>query len=67
MEWPGKKAVIKSLADGSDICKEEIEGVSLLGAAAKLKWSRDKSGLAIEVPENKPCEHAWSFEIRLKE
>jgi alpha-L-fucosidase len=41
----------------------EIENVELLGHSGKLKWTRDESGLKIELPKKKPCEHAVAFRV----
>ena len=43
--------------------RRQIKAVALLGSKAKLKWSRDNSGLTIELPEQKPCDHAFAFKI----
>ncbi len=59
--WPESgKLLIKTLGG------EQVTSVSMLGASGKLKWSRDKAGLAISLPAEKPCRHAYAFKIALK-
>jgi len=67
LEWPGKQLELESLANGSDLCPQEIDHVRLLGVGGTLDWSRDGNALIIQVPDKKPCKHAFSFEIHLKE
>ena len=41
----------------------EIRSVKMLGIDKELKWSITKDGLVVEMPEEKPCEHAYVFKI----
>ena len=43
--------------------KEEIKRISLLGDGQDLKWSLTRIGLVVEMPENKPCDHAYVLKI----
>jgi alpha-L-fucosidase len=61
--WPGRQAVIKSLDSDRKLSFGEIKEVRMLGADKPLKWSRDERGLTIEMPEVKPCEHAFVLRI----
>jgi alpha-L-fucosidase len=63
MGWPEKEAVIAPLGISSSSLRGQIEHVELLGFRGKLKWSREEAGLKIELPEQKPCEHAVAFRI----
>ena len=64
LAWPESgKLNIKSLATGSALTQREIKTVELLGSKAKLKWMRDATGLSIELPAQKPCEHAFALRI----
>lgn len=65
-QWPGKSVTIKSLAEGSKLCDRAIDDIRLLGAAGALKWTRDASGLTVQLPEKQPCKHAVTFEIKFK-
>lgn len=64
LAWPENgRLTIKSLAAGSPLTKREIKTVQLLGSKAKLKWTRNADGLTVELPAQKPCEHAFAFKI----
>ena len=65
MGWPGKEASIPSLAIGGKYEVPKIHNVDLLGYKGKLKWSQDASGLKVELPEQKPADHAVGFKIAL--
>ena len=61
LAWPADgKLMLQSLAQGN----EAVADVSLLGHEGKLRWRQTARGLIIEVPDRKPCEHAYSFRIR---
>ena len=59
------KLTIKSLATNSALWPGEIGGVELLGAGGKIKFTRDENGLHLTLPDEKPCDFAWVFKIRL--
>jgi hypothetical protein len=40
-----------------------VSSVSLLGCNEELQWSRTDKGLAVTMPEKKPCEHAYALKI----
>jgi alpha-L-fucosidase len=63
MGWPHKQAVIAPLAEDSKHAPGKIQNVELLGHSGKLKWTRDASALKIDLPDNKPCDHAIAFRI----
>jgi len=64
LAWPeGGKLTVTSLAAGSQHMPQEIKSVELLGHAGLLKWSRDAKGLVVELPKQRPCEHAFVFKI----
>lgn len=65
LDWPQDKLVIKSLKSTTQISSKGIASVSLLGSRATLEWSRDKNGLAIVPPTEKPCQYAYVFKIDL--
>jgi alpha-L-fucosidase len=67
LDWPTDgKLTIKSLAAGSPTYQGQVADVQLLGSNAKLAYSRDASGLAIPLPAQKPCDHAYAFKIELE-
>ncbi len=57
------KYVVKSLATGSSYLAGEIQAVQLMGSTAQLKWTRNAKGLNVELPAQKPCEHAYVLKI----
>jgi hypothetical protein len=40
-----------------------VERVALLGASAPLEQTRTAAGLAIKLPERKPGDYVYTFEI----
>ena len=67
MGWPEKQAVIKPLGDdeyrGAEAVK--VRNVELLGFKGKVKWTQDEKGLTVQMPEQKPCDHAIALKIAL--
>src|ERR1039458_7945298 len=64
LAWPQDgKIKMQSLARGSKVMESEVAGVQLLGSGDKLKWTRDNSGLEIEMPAARTGEFAWVFKI----
>lgn len=41
----------------------KINTVELLGHAVPLKWTHEADGLVVELPEQKPCDHAVALKI----
>ena len=63
MGWPEKEAVIAPLAAGSKYAPGKVEHVELLGFPGQLKWTRDESGLRVQMPEQKASEYAVALKI----
>jgi alpha-L-fucosidase len=64
MEWPGERAVIKSLAlDSGNLPGRTISKVELLGHPRALDAVRDGEGLKIAMPADKPCDHVFTIKI----
>jgi len=63
MGWPEKQAVIAPLATTSKHATGKIENVELLGYPGKLKWKQDETGLKVQLPAEKPSDHAVAFKI----
>lgn len=63
MGWTGNRSVIPSLAPGRGLARGRVHKVQLLGAAARLHWSQNESGLIVQLPREKPCDHAIAFKI----
>jgi alpha-L-fucosidase len=65
--WPaGGKLIIKSLAKNSPNEPGEFRSVKLLGHDKELAFTRDEAGLTITVPEQKPCDYAYVFDLALR-
>jgi alpha-L-fucosidase len=63
MGWPeGGKATIKSMAEGSEHFPRKVAKVELLGSG-EVKFTRDASGLAINLPQQKPGDYAYTLKI----
>jgi alpha-L-fucosidase len=61
LKWPeGGKTVIRSLAVGS---APRIATVALLGHDGAIVFEQTSRGLAIDLPEEKPCEHTQCFRV----
>jgi len=65
MDWPQKPARIDVLGLKSEHPPGRIRHVELLGYKGKLKWSQDESALTVQLPEQKPCDHAVAMKIAL--
>jgi len=61
--WPGEQVTIQSL---NTLYEAEISSVQLLGVDGQLEWSLSREGLEVNVPAEKPCEHAYVFKITRK-
>jgi len=60
--WPGSECTIRSLATGGRLA-ERIAGVSMLGSEGQLSWSRDENGLTVQMPAERPCDHAYVIKV----
>jgi alpha-L-fucosidase len=64
MGWPEKQTVInKPLATNGNVEKVKVRNVELLGFRGKVKWTQDEQGLTVQMPEQKPCDHAIALRI----
>jgi alpha-L-fucosidase len=55
--------VIKPLATTSSVEKVKVRNVELLGFRGKVKWTQDEKGLTVQMPEQRPCDHAIALKI----
>jgi alpha-L-fucosidase len=63
MAWPEDgKLVVRCLASGAPGIQGDISGVEMLGAG-KVAFERTADGLAVTLPEKKPCAHAFALKI----
>jgi alpha-L-fucosidase len=63
MGWPEKEAVIKPLATNSPHGFGKVKNVQLLGYKGGMKFTQDGTGLKVQMPAQKPCEHAIVLKI----
>lgn len=64
LAWPGEQFIVKSLGTSSSLWNGAVDSISLLGYERQLEWSRDESGLTVQMPDHKPCEYAFVLKIR---
>ncbi len=57
MGWPEKEVVVPELGTG------RIGDVQLLGFRGKLQWKQEPAGVRVQLPPEKPCEHAVAFKV----
>jgi alpha-L-fucosidase len=58
--WPDdRRLIVRSLATPAG----KVGKVSLLGYQGQLSWEQTDAGLAVTLPEKKPCEHVFALEI----
>ncbi|VGO13175.1 hypothetical protein PDESU_01729 [Pontiella desulfatans] len=62
---PTKDIMIKTLASGG-LLDQEIQDIELMGSPDRLKWSRNASGLTIQLPKSLPDLPVTGFCINLK-
>ena len=63
MGWPEKQAVIRALATTTGGAQMKVNNVELLGFQGAVKWTQDEKGLTVQLPDQKPCDHAIALKI----
>ncbi|MFC2099133.1 alpha-L-fucosidase C-terminal domain-containing protein [Bacteroidota bacterium] len=63
MDWPGEKAIITSLPKSASLWFGQIRSVTMLGISKPLTWNQDEKGMTVEMPNERPCEHAYVLKI----
>ncbi|HMC60747.1 MAG TPA: alpha-L-fucosidase C-terminal domain-containing protein, partial [Candidatus Solibacter sp.] len=68
MGWPEKEAVVPTLALGGKLGAGKpgvgkIRSVELLGYKGKVKFTQDEIALKVELPQERPCDHAVTLKI----
>ncbi len=61
--WPGEEITIRALGTNGVLVPGEVASVRMLGSDRKLKWELHEEGLTIKTPDERPCEHAFTFRI----
>ncbi len=62
MGWPEKQTVIKPLGTAGGAAPK-VTHVELLGFKGKPKWTQDQAGLTVQMPEQRPSDHAIALKI----
>jgi alpha-L-fucosidase len=63
LAWPGEYVTIRSLATTANLWHLPIGNIYLLGHDAPLTWRQTGVGLAVVLPAEKPCQHAFTLKI----
>jgi alpha-L-fucosidase len=63
MGWPEREVLIAPLATTSPNVNGRVARVELLGYPGKLQWTHDETGLKVQLPAEKPCDHAYALKI----
>jgi alpha-L-fucosidase len=64
LAWPeGRRVTIRSLARGAPHLPGEVRAVALVGTDAPVEWTRDETGLHVELPASRPSEHAFALRL----
>jgi alpha-L-fucosidase len=63
MGWPEHEASVPALALGGKLGVGKIRKVELLGHKAALKFTQDEAALRVELPPERPSDHAVCFRI----
>jgi len=63
MGWPEKQAVIPTLGQGGKLQVGKIRAVELLGHKERLQFTQDESALTVQLPAEKPSDHAVTLKI----
>jgi len=66
MDWPGSKAVIRSLGRKASLLDGEIERITMPGVAGQLQYVRGAEALTVTLPPRKPCRYACVLKIIAK-
>jgi alpha-L-fucosidase len=64
LAWPEKGRLdVKSLGTDAGLLPQDPAEVRLLGHPVPLKFHRERQALVVDLPGNKPCEHAYVLRI----
>jgi alpha-L-fucosidase len=63
MGWGQPEALFPELGTASAQQPGKIGKVALLGHRGLLKWSQEAGGLKVQLPNEKPCDHAIVFRV----
>jgi alpha-L-fucosidase len=58
-----KEAIFRPLGLAAETSPGKIASVRLLGHKGKADWKQGRDALRVEMPSDKPCDHAVAFEV----
>lgn len=61
--WPDGTLLLRSLAEGASTRFGRVERVTMPGVPGTLKWTRNATGLAVELPETRPSDYTAVVKI----
>jgi alpha-L-fucosidase len=65
MGWPQGSITFPELAQGGALQTPKVHDVRLLGHKDKLKFTQTAEGLKVDLPAEKPSDHAVAFRVAL--
>jgi alpha-L-fucosidase len=66
LDWPGGKAITVKSIIAANLGTRKIASVSLLGYKGHLQWKPGADGLAVTLPNVRPCDYACTLKIALR-
>jgi alpha-L-fucosidase len=66
LDWPETPVMIHALGSAA-LSADRIAAITMLGAPDALSWSQHDDGLHIQPPAQRPCDHAVTFKIALRD
>ncbi len=64
--WPGEHLRIQALGSRGRLFPDEITDVKLLGTNATIEWKSNPYDLQVNMPTERPCDHAYVLKITRK-
>ena len=61
--WLGKASPVTSLPEGKPLWFGRIQQVRMVGGEQPLRWTQDRQGLHVEMPQTRPGDHAYVLKI----
>ena len=65
LAWPDTEVLVRALGK-KEMPGREITAVNMLGSKDVIKWRQTSAGLAVSVPQEKPCRYAFVYRIDLR-
>jgi alpha-L-fucosidase len=66
MGWPQHQARIKALGAKSGQQRVKIRSIEMLGHKGKLHWAQEDLGLTVDMPPERPCDHAIALKVTIE-